>query len=72
VSAAIDTKITIDRSIIALPLASRSAAFSLSEQLRQPCNVHGDPSRLVLRQDLRLERFDLAVARVDVGERVSA
>jgi hypothetical protein len=54
VPAAIATKITIDRSIIAPPLASRSVALALPQQLRQLRDVDSDPPRLVLREDLRL------------------
>src|SRR5215471_7887067 len=53
VPAAIASKITIDRSIIAPPLAFRSAALALPQQPRQPRDVDRDPPRLVARQDLR-------------------
>jgi hypothetical protein len=46
-----------------------SVMIHLPEQLRQPSNVAGDPSRLVFREHLRLQRFGRVVARVDVRER---
>jgi hypothetical protein len=39
-----------------------SAAIRLAEQLRQPRDVDGDPSGLVLRQHLRLPCFGFVVA----------
>jgi hypothetical protein len=40
------------------------------EQLRQPSNVGGNPSRLVLRQHLRSQRFGFVLSRADVRERL--
>jgi hypothetical protein len=45
---------------------ARSIGLGLPEELRQPRDVYGDPSRLVLRQYLRLPRLVLVVAGVDV------
>jgi hypothetical protein len=42
----------------------------LPKQLRQPRDVDGDPPRLILREHLRLQRLDLGLSRVDVGERL--
>jgi hypothetical protein len=47
-----------------------SLALALSQQLRQPRDVDGDPPRLVRRQDLRLPSLGLVLSRVQVGERL--
>jgi hypothetical protein len=51
-------------------LAPASVAICPPEQLRQPRNVDGDPSRLVLRQQLRLPRLVLVVAGVELRDRL--
>jgi hypothetical protein len=47
-----------------------SAVILPMQQLRQPCDVDGDPSGLVFREHLRLPRLDLGGAAVDVGDRL--
>jgi hypothetical protein len=47
-----------------------SIAIHLPKQPRQPRDVDGDPSRLVLREHLRLTRFGFVLSRVDVRERL--
>ena len=48
----------------------RSAVVLTVQQLRQPRDVDGDPPRLVLREHLRLQRFGIVVAGVEVRERL--
>jgi hypothetical protein len=48
-----------------------SVAIRFPEQLRRPRDVDGDPPRLVFRQHLRLPRLVLAVAGVEVRERLA-
>jgi hypothetical protein len=52
----------------------RSSLLVLSrsrrEQLRQPRDVDGDPSRLIIREHFCLPGFALVVPGVDVGERL--
>jgi hypothetical protein len=43
----------------------RSIAISLPEQLRQPRDVDGDPSRLVVRELLGLSRFGFVFPRIE-------
>jgi hypothetical protein len=51
--------------------AECSIAIHLSQQFRQPCNIDGDPSRLVFRRDLGLPCFGIALAATKVRERQS-
>jgi hypothetical protein len=46
---------------------SRSVALTLSEQLRRPRDIDGDPPGLVVRRHLRLPRVGFAVSRVDLS-----
>jgi hypothetical protein len=45
-----------------------SVALTLPKQLRRPREVDGDPPGLVVCQNLRLSRFGLVVAGIDVGK----
>jgi hypothetical protein len=45
-------------------------AIRLPEQLRQPHDVDGDPSRLVLGEHLRLPGLGLVLSRIEVRERL--
>jgi hypothetical protein len=45
--------------------------IGLPKQLRQPRDVDGDPSRLILGQDLCLACLGIIVARVNVCDRLS-
>jgi hypothetical protein len=53
---------------LAPPRAGLFYSRRLPEQLRQPRNVDGDPSRLVLRQHLSLPSLSFVVAGVEVGK----
>jgi hypothetical protein len=46
-------------------------AIPLSQQLRQPRHVDGDPASLILRQHLGLQRIGFVVPGVDVDERLA-
>jgi hypothetical protein len=45
--------------------------LALSQKLRQPRDVRRDAPRLVFREHVRLPRFYLGLAAVDVGDRLS-
>jgi hypothetical protein len=47
--------------------ACSAVALSM-QQLRQPRDVHGDPSRFVLREHLRLARLSIVLALIDEGK----
>jgi hypothetical protein len=47
-----------------------SIAICLPKQLRQPRDVDGDASRLILREHLGLPRLVFVVAGLEVGERL--
>ena len=41
------------------------------QEVRQPCDVHSNPPRLVLREHLRLQSFSRIVPRIQIGERLA-
>jgi hypothetical protein len=59
------------RVLFSLRSSSSRLALGLSEQLRQPRDIDGDPPCFVFRQHLGLQRSGFAVSGIDVRDRLT-